>query len=501
MVGGSLEPYAGEEGGAMRYVFGNCILDTQRYELRRAGTRIPLRPKVFQVLAYLLAHRDRLVPKQELLEHVWPGQFISDATLNSCIMAVRKALEDGGRTPRCLQTVHGQGYRFVAPVEEQAHLRADEAPPAAPSTAGAPHTLAPHGGATHQEETFLPPFPVNADTLDGEHKQVTVLCCALVEAPMLAARLGPEAMHHLMRDVLALAQATVQRYDGTLTHVSGDGFLALFGAPVAQEDHARRAVLAALELHQRLRAPDVVRGQPPGVALVIRMGLHTGPVVVGPLAHDPQRPYTAVGDTLTLATRLQRRAAPDTILVSAATHALVQDEVQSVACGTLSSDAPAAPVSVYAVCGITQRHAGVPRRGARPLSRFVGRARELALLHERLEQTVDGQGQVIGIAGEPGLGKSRLLSEFAWSLDGQPVTYCEGQCLAYGSATPYLPVLALLRQRCGITDGDSPVVITTKVHQALREVDIAPEEGAPVLLRLLDVPIEMVLLAPLSCLP
>jgi len=128
----------------------------------------------------------------------------------------------------------------------------------------------------------------------------------------------------------------------------------------------------------------------------------------------------------------------------------------------------------------------------------VGRARELALLHERLEQAVGGQGQMIGIAGEPGLGKSRLLSEFARSLNGQSVMYCEGHCLAYGSATPYLPVLALLRQRCGITDGDSPVVITAKVHQALREVDIAPEEGAPVLLRLLDVPVEMALLAPLS---
>src|SRR5712691_6819713 len=101
--GGSREPNAGEEGGTMRYVFGDYILDTQCYELRRAGTRIALRPKVFQVLAYLLAHRDRLVLKQELLEHVWPGQFISETTLNSCIMAVRKALGDGRRTPRYLQ--------------------------------------------------------------------------------------------------------------------------------------------------------------------------------------------------------------------------------------------------------------------------------------------------------------------------------------------------------------------------------------------------------------
>jgi DNA-binding winged helix-turn-helix (wHTH) protein len=141
----------------MRYVFGDCILDTQRYELCRAGVQRALRPKVFQVLAYLLAHRDRLVRKQELLEQLWPGQFISEATLNSCILAVRKALGEGGRTPRYVQTVHGQGYRFVAPVVEQAPLRADAA--AAPSTTGTPSPHAAHGEAMLQERMVRAPLP------------------------------------------------------------------------------------------------------------------------------------------------------------------------------------------------------------------------------------------------------------------------------------------------------------------------------------------------------
>ena len=189
-------------------------------------------------------------------------------------------------------------------------------------TAGAPHPLAAQGG-----EGALSEAPaLLANTLDGEHKQVTVLCGALAAAPSLAARQGPEVMYHLMRDVLALAQDTVQRYDGTLLQVSGEGFVALFGAPVAQEDHARRAVLAAFELRQRLHAPDAFRGQPHGLAL--SLGLHTGPVVVGSLRHDPQRSYAAVGDTLALAMQLQHQAAPDTLLLSAATYALVQDEVQ-----------------------------------------------------------------------------------------------------------------------------------------------------------------------------
>src|SRR4029453_13482905 len=122
----------------MRYLFDDYILDTQRYELHRAGTRLHLRPKAFQVLAYLLAHRDRVVPKAELLEHVWPNQSIGDATLNSCIMAVRKALGDSGRTPRCLHTVHGQGYRFVAPLEARPPLLGEPAPPATRPPAGAP---------------------------------------------------------------------------------------------------------------------------------------------------------------------------------------------------------------------------------------------------------------------------------------------------------------------------------------------------------------------------
>ena len=401
----------------MRYLFGDYVLDTQRHELHRAGAPIKLRRKVFQVLAYLLAHRDRVVPKQELLEHLWPDQFVGDEALKSCIKTLRKALGERGRTPRFLRTLHGQGYRFVAAVEVREHLPADDAPHALapprrergpPARPRGHHLPCPHGALTWR----APPW----EALDGEHKQVTVLCGALAEAPTLAARLGPEAMYHLMHDVLALAQDTVQRYEGTLTQVSGEGFLALFGAPVAQEDHARRAVLAALELRQRLRVPDALRGQPHGVA--VRLGLHTGPVVVGPLAHEPQRPYTAAGDTLQLATRLQQQAAPDTLLVSAATYALVQDEVQGEACETLALDAPSTPVPVYAIRGLLRRRAGVPRRGARPLSRFVGRTQELALLHERLAQAVGGQGQVIGIAGEPGLGKSRLLAEFAHSLAG-----------------------------------------------------------------------------------
>jgi tetratricopeptide (TPR) repeat protein len=197
-----------------------------------------------------------------------------------------------------------------------------------------------------------------------------------------------------------------------------------------------------------------------------------------------------MGTTLSLATWLQQQATPDTLLVSAATYALVQDEVQGEVCETLVLEALSPPVGVYTVRDLQQRRAGVPRRGARPLSRFVGRAQELALLHTRLAQAVGGQGQVIGIAGEPGLGKSRLLAEFAHSLDGQTVTYCEGHCLVYGSATPYLPVRDLLRQLWELPDPASTAILPATVQQRLREAGVVSEVEALLLLQLLDVPVD-----------
>ena len=472
----------------MRYLFGDYILDTQRAELYGAGGPIKLRRKVFQVLVYLLAHRDRVVSKQELLEHLWPDQFVGEETLTSCIKTLRRALGERGRTAHFLRTLHGQGYRFVGAVEVGETRPADEAPHALPLSAGAGAPRQAEGPSLALAALLADTTKTSLEALDGEHKQVTVLCGALAEAPTLAARLGPEAMHYLMHDVLALAQDTVQRYEGTLIQVSGEGFLALFGAPVAQEDHARRAVLAALELRQRLRVPDAIRGQPHGVE--VRLGLHTGPVVVGPLAYEPQRLYTAAGDTLYLATRLQQQAAPDTCLVGAATYALVQDEVQGEVCEALCLDGSSTPGPVYAIHGLLRRRGGVPRRGARPLSSFVGRTQEMALLHARLAQAVGGQGQVIGIAGEPGMGKSRLLGEFVHSLRGRPITCCEGHCLAYGSATPYLPVRDLLRQLQGLADAAPATVITATVRQRLRETGVASEDEALVLLQLLDVPVD-----------
>src|SRR5215813_8817319 len=154
----------------MRYTFGDYVLDTQRYELHHAGALVKLRRKVFQVLVYLLAHRERVVPKQELFEHLWPDQFVGDEALKSCMRTLRQALGERGRTPRFVRTLHGQGYRFVAAVEEQEYFPANDTAPILPLRRG-------EGAARPAEAPSPPLFPPHAESestsweaLDGEHK-------------------------------------------------------------------------------------------------------------------------------------------------------------------------------------------------------------------------------------------------------------------------------------------------------------------------------------------
>jgi class 3 adenylate cyclase/DNA-binding winged helix-turn-helix (wHTH) protein/tetratricopeptide (TPR) repeat protein len=473
----------------MRYVFGDYSLDTQRYELCWAGTRVKLQPKVFEVLTYLIEHRERLVSKRELLEQLWPQQFVGEATLISCIRMVRQAVGDTGQAQRVVQTFHGRGFRFVAVLKGHHHERRESIMPPYPAT---PSQLEPPGNPATSERVVpddqvqgVPERPT-APVVDAEHKSVTVLCAGMAEATALASQLGPEPMYRLMQACFATAHRVMLQYGGTLTHIAGDGFVALFGAPLADEDHARRAILAAVALQQALQ--EYQESKSPAVPLGI--GVHTGPVVVGCLGEESHRPYTAVEETVDVANRLRQLAVPGVILLSAATQQLVRDEVQVDNADTVEKGGRVSPIQVYQVQSVTRRRSGVLGQGGRALSQFVGCEWEMAMLHERLRHVIQGQGQAIGIAGEPGIGKSRLLYEFAQSLHARPVTYGEGHCLAYARATPYLPIQELLRQLCGITEVDSSEAITTKLHAYLGTVGMTPADEAPYLLQVLGVAAE-----------
>jgi DNA-binding winged helix-turn-helix (wHTH) protein/tetratricopeptide (TPR) repeat protein len=283
----------------MIYVFGDCELDTRLYELRRAGMPVKIEPQVFDVLVYLIQRRDRVVPRDELLERLWFDRnvTVNEEALKRCIGAARRAIGDSGKAQRFITTQYRRGYRFVAPVEERIFAAAFE------------------------------PSPVDQ-------------------------------------------------------HVQGT-------APAETAEPGRRAAI-----------------DPHGISGV------TEPAARRPLT-DIHRHHTS--------------------------------------------------------------------------SRFVGRERELTVLHELLAQVAEGQGRVVGIMGEPGMGKSRLLYEFRQSLAAAPVEHLEGHCLSYGSAIPYLPVLDLLRQSCGISETDDPEAVATKVCLSLQEVGMDAAEGAPYLLQLLGV--------------
>jgi predicted ATPase/class 3 adenylate cyclase len=456
----------------MRYIFGGYELDTQLYALHHAGVAVRLEPQVFNVLAHLIRHRDRVVSKQELLDHLWPEQFISDATLHTRLMEARKAVGDSGHTQQVIQTLRGRGYRFVAAVEEYDHDVSD--------TPRQPPKL--EAAAVHIAQQ-IPPRSTPNRLPTAERKPVTVLCGTLAHATALAERLGFEALQGLRQAFVTQAKQEVQRYGGTFQSFGDDGFLALFGVPMAQEDHTRRAVLAALGLQRNLReAANLSR--PHAEKLMACLGLHTGLVMIG-RREDAQHASMVMGETANLAVRLLTLAEPGTILVSEATMRQVQDTVDGDIFARINVPGQSEPILVYAVREPAQPLMAWP--GTRPVSRFVGRERELAMLHALLAQVENGQGQVIGIVGEPGMGKSRLLYEFRQRLTDKQIIALEGQCVSYGRATPYLPLLDLLRQRCGLTHTDNTEVISATVPQCLRDVGLEPEVDAPYLLQLLDV--------------
>jgi class 3 adenylate cyclase/DNA-binding winged helix-turn-helix (wHTH) protein len=484
----------------MIYVFGGCALDTGLYALHRAGHSIRLRPKVFQVLTYLLAHRERVVSRQELCAQVWPDQCISDAALESAIRRVRQAIGDSGRAQQLIQTLHGHGYRFIAdvtirPEASPGHGAEGGLPPPASATKlvqNGTEVLSPSLlPAVSAPSTVVssPDDPArmlsSLGALAGERKMVTILGCTLVHGPALRDRPGLDTLHSLMRALYALTRSEVHRYGGLLQHVAGDRLMALFGVPVAQEDHAQRAVLAALGLLQQVSVHRATCGAPPGDSLGVRIGLHTGLVAVGGLGDEAAVAPAVVGDTATLAAVLQAHAEPGTILVSDTTARLVQGLVDVEAVAAVPLGGQPTTVMAYKVLGVRPQRTPTAQCQEQTWSRFIGRDRELATLRALLTGVEDAQGHVVGVVGDPGIGKSRLLNEFRRGLSGTRLTYLRGRCLSYGSATPYLPVLDLLRHNCGMTDADSPEAITAKVHRSLQEVGMASDEWAPYLVQLL----------------
>jgi class 3 adenylate cyclase/tetratricopeptide (TPR) repeat protein len=341
-----------------------------------------------------------------------------------------------------------------------------------PAGSPAPSTGSRFGGAEaytprHLAEKIL----TSKAALEGERKQVTVLFCDIVDSSRLAQRLEPEAMHEVMDRSLRLMAEAVHRYEGTVNQFLGDGLMALFGAPVALEDHALRGVQAALAIRETLSGYSEQLKRERGVELQLRLGLNTGLVVVGRIGDDLRMDYTAVGDTTHLASRVQGVAEPGTIVITEATHRLVERYVLIEGLEPVSVKGRSEPVRVYRVIGRRRERTRLEVSVDRGLTALVGREQDLAVLHESLARVRAGRGRVVGIVGEPGVGKSRLLYELHKSLEGERLTWLEGHCVAYGQTTPYLPILGMLRTNFQIEEDDNPLQIQEKLRQGIQRLD------------------------------
>jgi class 3 adenylate cyclase len=310
---------------------------------------------------------------------------------------------------------------------------------AAPAATPAPEPLA-----------YTPPYLAekiltSRAALEGERKQVTVLFADLKGSMELLAERDPEEARQLLDPVLEHMMAAVHRYEGTVNQVMGDGIMALFGAPLAHEDHAVRACYAALAMQAAMRryGEDVRRTH--GLAVQSRIGLNSGDVVVRAISNDLHMDYSAIGQTTHLAARMEQLATPGSILLTAATLRLVEGLVRVHALGPVPVKGLAEPVEVFELIGVTALRRRLQAAVARGLSPFVGRQPELEALWQALARAGAGQGQVVALIGEPGVGKSRLVYEFLHAHHTQGWLRLESSSVSYGKATAYLPVCDLLK--------------------------------------------------------
>jgi class 3 adenylate cyclase len=231
-------------------------------------------------------------------------------------------------------------------------------------------------------------------------KQVTVLFCDIVNSTPLTERLGPEAMRDLVQAFLEASLAEVRRYGGTAPQFTGDGFMAVFGAPVTEEDHVRRALLAALAV-QRVLAGGSKTADRETLDLPVRIGIHTGPVVFGPVADKLPMDYTVIGDTANVAARLQEAAAPGTILISEATRALSHGYTRVEPVGPLTLKGKAEPFAGYRLLEVSHRRSGLRESSSPRTASFVNRESELTILNNILRQVENGRGQAVGLSASP----------------------------------------------------------------------------------------------------
>jgi class 3 adenylate cyclase/tetratricopeptide (TPR) repeat protein len=299
----------------------------------------------------------------------------------------------------------------------------------------------------------------------------------------LSEKLDPEEVHQIMDGCFKILMDEIHKYEGTINQFTGDGVMALFGAPVAHEDHAQRASHAAISIQKAIGEYGEKVARDFGVEFKMRIGLNSGPVIVGAIGDDLRMDYTAVGDTTNLASRMQTMAQPGTVLLSKNTHRLVKEYFELKPLGKLEVKGKEELQEVFELtkaAGATSRLEASVVRG---LTKFVGRHHSMAALMEAFEKVRNGTGQVVGVVGEAGVGKSRLLLEFRHRPPQGEFGYLEGRCIHYGGSMPYLPIFE-------VGEGEREAVIRKRVKERIINLDEKLQGVVPPILDLLSLKVE-----------
>jgi class 3 adenylate cyclase/tetratricopeptide (TPR) repeat protein len=324
--------------------------------------------------------------------------------------------------------------------------------------------------------------------IDGERKQVTILFADVKGSMDMSEQVDPEEWREIMQRFFSLLSDGVRRFEGTVDKFTGDGIMALFGAPIAKEDHASRACFAALHIGELVSEYATELRRARGLNFSVRVGINSGEVVAGAIGDEGELEYTAVGHTVGLAQRMEALAEPGKAYLTEHTAKLAEGYLELRDLGEFEVKGASKPIGVFELVGAGSARSRLDLSRERGLSRFVGRAEEMKLLEEALEQTKEGRGAVIGVVAEPGVGKSRLCAEFADRCRARGIEVYEAQAQAHGEAIPFLPVLQMMRGYFGIEDRDSERVAREKIAGRLLLLDPDFADDLPLVFDFLGVP-------------
>src|ERR1700730_450635 len=472
---------------------GGFELDPANFQLRRSGRPLRLERIPLEVLILLVERRGQLVRRQDLAASVWGKDIVLDVdtAVNSAIRKVRRALGDNPERARYVETVPTKGDRFISPVTSAPRLdaqkiaRFDGVEPGPPPAARAP--VSPSSDIAEHSVKNIAASKILAE---GERKHVTVLFAELKGSAEWLADRDPEEERELIDPVLDRMIEAVRHYEGTVSQVMENGILALFGAPLAHEDHALRACYAALRMRESVKSYAKGASGPEGGVIQVGIGLNSGEVVIRAPSPDQPREPIAVSHTTHLAARLAQLAPAGSVLATADTLRLVEGYVHVTSLGPMSVQGLSRAVDVYQLTERGAVRSQLQAAAARGFSRFVGRDIEMMQLQRALEQTPDGRGQAVAIVGDPGVGKSRVVFELTRSHRVRDCLVLEARSVSYGKDTSYLPVIDLLKGYFRIGDRETHQDIQKKLTEKLLALDRALEPLLPALLTLLDVPVE-----------